>query len=145
MSKVAFLTSFKPSTPDPPAPKSDSYEKRLRRKRSPGRWQHLTTLTCRDFTKDTYDYRDTAPHLYDRGRFYKPCTAEANVIVERKDRFSRTELRHLNFSPGKLRADNRTVFPSQTVSSWTQLTDHSREVLKQKKVSFAEGTASHDY
>lgn len=137
MSKIAFASTFKPLVSDPILPKPNTYEKRCRRKRSPGRWQHLSTLSCRDFTKVTYDYRDTAPHLADRGRFYKPCTAETAVLRERNDKFSKTELRHLNFSPGKLRAECRTIFPAQTVSSWTQLTDHSLEVKKVKHVSFA--------
>lgn len=136
MSQVAFFVTYRPTKPDPPPPKASPYEKRLRQKRSPGRWQKVTSLSCRDFTKNTYDYRDTAPHLADRGRFYKPCTAEANVIPARKDKFSTTQLRHLNFTPGKLQSEHRKVFPEQTVSSWTQLSENFQEVPRPKRVTF---------
>ena len=55
-------------------------------------------MTCRDFSKFSYDYRDGAPDLSDRGRFYKYNAIEKPKLLPEKTKFNKSELRFVPFS-----------------------------------------------
>ncbi|CAG9311511.1 unnamed protein product [Blepharisma stoltei] len=120
--KVAFCTTFYTDKPDELPKEPTGYERRLRRKRSPGRWLHLSTMTCRDFSKDSYDYRDAQFQLSDKGRTYNPATFEKKLFAP-KNKFQKTEFRKIELAPGKLSNQNKKVFRNMTESSMGTFTN----------------------
>lgn len=114
--KVAFCSTFYTEKTLEPTKELTSYERRLKRKRSPGRWLHLSSMTCRDFSNKSYDYHDTHFKLSDKGRTYNPASYESQKLKP-QNKFQKTELRFIEFQPGKTRADNRKVFSQMTESS----------------------------
>ena len=96
--KFAFASTFKTDVPDPRPTPVNPYQQKLRTKREPGRWLGLSSMTCRDFSKFSYDYRDGAPDLSDRGRFYRYNAIEKPKLIPDRTKLNKTELRFVPFS-----------------------------------------------
>jgi hypothetical protein len=137
--KVAFLSTWKNKNLKPPK-QENPFEEKNRRKRSPGRWLGLSAMSCRDFTKNKCDYRDGAPDLSDRGRFFpfnqhdKPLFHRPIKFEERKGRTKaqrelalktatemKGELRHLKFKKHPYYSYNKSVRRDMTASSAAEL------------------------
>ena len=114
--KVAFLTTYKTDTPDQPEPVKSSYERKKPTKVPSAALTSMSTLTCRDFTKNSYDYRDKNFLLSDQGLTFQ-LPPHLQSIYKRSNSFQKTEFRKLPLKPGKLRNENKRIFKVMHESS----------------------------
>lgn len=114
--KVAFLTTFAADTPDPEPEKASVYQKKKPTKVPSAAWMHMSTLSCRDFTKNTYNYRDMHFSLADEGITYS-LPPHLSQVYKKTDNFQKTEFRKLPLKPGKFSSDKRKVFRNMSESS----------------------------
>lgn len=114
--KVAFLTTYKTDVPDQPEPVKSTYERKKPTKLVPAAWTSMSTLTCRDFSKNSYDYKDMHFLLSDEGITYS-LPPHLQTVYKRSSSFQKTEFRKLPLKPGKLRNENKKVFHAMSESS----------------------------
>jgi len=115
--KVGFQTTYYTDKPDPVVPEKSVYERKPPKKRPKGRWLHLSSMSCRDFSKDTFDYKDLSFKLSDQGRTYQ--LSRCNLPTSKK------QFKQFNFKPPKLHFETRSVNLPMRQSSWASLTHHS--------------------
>ena len=123
--KVAFLKSFTTDKPDPQPEKPSAYQRKNKLKTPSASWMFVSTMTCRDFSKDSYNYRDKNFILSDEGITYE-LPSHLKAVYEKKDKFSKTEFRKLPLNPGKLRNENKKQFPQMSYSNFQVITDTNR-------------------
>jgi hypothetical protein len=123
--KVAFQTHFKTDVADKQPPKPNVYNRKKPQKVAYSKWMSMSTLSCRDFTKNTYDYRDKHFILTDEGLTFKQ-PAHLSKIYERSSSFEKSEFRKLPLKPGKLRNENKKIFSEMYVSCGETFAHHSR-------------------
>lgn len=114
--KIAFATTYRGAYPDSPSKQQDPYECKKPIKRSNARWLSLSTMSCRDFSKDRYDYKDLNFQTSDSGIVYNlPKTLQK--LQKPEGKFYSTELRFVNFKPNSKFNSHKNVKLSNTVSS----------------------------
>jgi hypothetical protein len=114
--KIGFSTTYKPAQPDPPAKEKDPYQPKKPIKRPSSRWLSLSTMTCRDFSKNKYDYRDLNFQTSDSGLVYE-LPKPLSKLSKPEGKFYNTELRFLNFKPNSTFNSKKSVNVRSTVSS----------------------------
>ena len=112
---VVFFKTF-PARPRP-ATVSNPYQSRHPQSRPKGKWLGLTQLTCRDFSKDTYEYRDLHYSMGDQGWRYRVPSCLQGVY-----QCGGKELRKTDLGPGKWRNEGRTVQDKMRTSSTAMMT-----------------------
>jgi len=114
--KIAFSTTYKPAQPDPPAKEKDPYQSKKPIRRPNARWLSLSTMTCREFSKNKYDYRDLNFQTSDSGLVYE-LPKSLQKLSKPEGKFYHTELRFLNFKPNSKFNLKKSVNVRSTVSS----------------------------
>lgn len=112
---VVFFKTF-PARPQPPAV-SDPYKQRLSQSRPKGKWLGLTQLTCRDFSRDSYEYKDLHFSMSDQGWRYPVPTCLQGVYNSKGK-----ELRKTDLGPRKWRNAGKTVEGKMRASSTAMMT-----------------------
>lgn len=114
--KIAFSTTYKPTQPDQPAKERDPYQPKKPIQRPNARWLSLSTMTCRDFSKNKYDYRDLNFQTSDSGLVYE-LPKPLQKLSKPEGKFYNTELRFVNFKPNSTFNAKKSVNLGNTVSS----------------------------
>jgi hypothetical protein len=81
-------------------------------------------MTCTDFGKTSYDYRDGAPDLSDRGRFYNLNQRDRKAFGPPKAatrKFGTKELRYVQFNDHPWYSYNKNVRRDMRASSAAEL------------------------
>ena len=119
--KVAFLGTFTTDKADPEPEKVSVYQKKSEKKVSSAKWMAMSTLTCRDFSKDSYDYRDKNFILSDEGLTFE-LPPHLKEVYLRKNAFEKTEFRKLPLKPAKFRNEHKKTFRQMSESSLENIT-----------------------
>ena len=123
--KVAFLGTFKTDRPDPKPKEVSVYQMKKSKKIASAKWMHVSSLSCRDFSKNSYDYRDQHFVLSDEGITYE-LPPHLKAIYQKHNDFQKTEFRKIPLKPGKLRNEHKKTFRNMTESSLETLTQVTR-------------------
>lgn len=112
---VVFFRTY-PAHP-PRAQSPDTYQHRKTQARPKGKWLGVSAMTCRDFTKDTYEYRDLHYCLEDQGwRFPVPACLQSLAVP------LGTELRKTNLGERKWRNEGKRLQAKMRASSTAMIT-----------------------
>ena len=123
--KVAFFSTFTTDKPDPQPEPVSVYQRKPQKTEVPDIWVHMSAMTCRDFSKNTYSYRDKHFSLTEEGITYE-LPPHLRGIYEKNNQFQRTEFRKLPLKPGKLRNQNKKTFRYMSASSLDTITEVNR-------------------
>ena len=116
ITKIGFLTHYKPTKPDPVPETPDKYARAKAKAVEKASWMSMSGLSCRDFSKNTYNYRDKHFVLAEEGQTF-PLPSHLNQIYVRSSSFQKSEFRKLPLKPGKLQNSNKKVFHEMRVTS----------------------------
>jgi hypothetical protein len=123
--KVAFWTAFRTDQPDPQPEEASVYQKKKRLGVKKAQWMAMSTLSCRDFTKSSYDYRDKNFILADEGISYE-LPKHLGEVYRKQNEFEKTEFRKVPLKPGKFRNENKTIYRPMHESSGETFTHVER-------------------
>lgn len=112
---VVFFKTY-PANPRP-STVCNPYKPRHTQPRPKGKWLGLTQLTCRNFSKDTYEYRDLHYSLGDQGWRYPVPSCLQGVY-----QCGGEELRKTDLGPRKWRNEGRSVQSKMRASSTAMMT-----------------------
>jgi hypothetical protein len=119
--KVAFLTTYKTDETEPKPKAISVYQRKTEKPVKLEDWNFMSSMTCRNFSKDSYGYRDKFFVLSDQGITYN-LPKHLSLIYTPDNQFQSTELRKIKFKPGKLNGNNKKIFKSMTDSSFNAIT-----------------------
>ena len=144
---VVFFRTY-PARPRPPTV-SDTYKQRLSQSRPKGKWLGLTQLTCRDFSRDSYEYRDLHFAMSDQGWRYPVPTCLQGVYTCGGEELRKTDLGERKWRnagkrvQGKMRASSTAMMTLSQVEAPVPAAPPRQSTAKQAETEYQRSFLPH--